>query len=223
MKAKNSPLSLALLAVLCPPAVPQGVDSPQTRSAVLSLVQQARTVAPDLDDEEPGEVTDEEASRPPTPVSEGIYRSSRPNIAALDHLYDLGVRTILNLENKKHHEEEERALRALESRRAAEGKPSWRIASVSVPMSGLHPPSFSELDKSLTALADGTRRPILVHCKHGEDRTGVVVSAYRVEVEKKKTVPEAVKEAKSFRCCHLVLVGEDSLFRYLWLYHWRRW
>jgi protein tyrosine/serine phosphatase len=32
-------------------------------------------------------------------------------------------------------------------------------------------------------MADHARRPIFVHCQHGEDRTGLIVGLYRVETE----------------------------------------
>jgi protein tyrosine phosphatase (PTP) superfamily phosphohydrolase (DUF442 family) len=218
------PLIVALIVLAAPvrAQAPASVDSPAAQAAGRDLAAQARAALAPLDDEEEaGPVTDEEASRPATPVSEGVYRSSRLNAAAIDRLYELGVRAVVNLESRKHFEEERRLLDEVQARRAAAGKPAWKIASISVPMSGIHPPGFWQVDAALNALADSSHRPVLVHCKHGEDRTGVVVSAFRLNVERKETLDEAVAEAKSFHCCHLVMPGEDGLRRFLQLYRWR--
>src|SRR5436309_10468761 len=79
-------------------SAPESIESPETQSAAIALVQGARSAVaprPNGDDEEPGDVSDEEASRPPTAVADGIYRSSRPSLAALEHLFDLGITRIL--------------------------------------------------------------------------------------------------------------------------------
>jgi len=223
MKGNALSLTLAWLALMGAAAFSQqaAVDSPATLAAGRELVKAAQdTLAPI--GEEPGDVEDEEAGRPPTAVSDGVFRSSRPNDAAMDRLYELGVRHILNLESREHFAREREALDRARARRAASGKPAWRIESHSVPMSGVHPMTFSQLDAALAVLGDPAERPVLVHCKHGEDRTGVVVAAYRVAIERKKSIDEAVAEAKSLRCCHLVMPGEYSLSRFLDRYLRRR-
>jgi protein-tyrosine phosphatase len=36
---------------------------------------------------------------------------------------------------------------------------------------------------ALRVMTDPAAQPVLVHCKHGSDRTGVVVAAYRIVVQ----------------------------------------
>ncbi len=43
-------------------------------------------------------------------------------------------------------------------------------------------PSIEEVDKALDVIRDRSKQPVLVHCRHGEDRTGAVIAAYRVVV-----------------------------------------
>jgi tyrosine-protein phosphatase SIW14 len=52
---------------------------------------------------------------------------------------------------------------------------------VSVPMTGLTPPSSEQITKILTILQDGSVGPVFVHCKRGADRTGVVIAVYRIQ------------------------------------------
>lgn len=203
----------------------QPLESPEIRAAAAQLVKAAQAARPALPGPEdavgpgePGDVTDEEASRPPTPVNEDVWRSGRPNRVALERLYDMGIKTIVNLEGGKPYAEEKDLLRQIEAERAAQGKPARHINSIAVPMSGIAPPTFRQVDRALAVLENPSTRPALVHCKHGEDRTGVTVAAFRLEVEGRQTLDEAVTEAKSYHCCHLVLVGEHGLERFLKLY-----
>jgi protein tyrosine/serine phosphatase len=131
-------------------------------------------------------------------VEPGLYRSGRPGCASYARLRALGIRTILNLEGR-------RVARG-ERRRAAQF-PEIRV--VNVPLSGWHQPSFEQLDDALQVLATAPR-PILVHCRHGEDRTGVVVAAYRVALEQ-RSVPEAAREARTYHCCHMLTDRLDEL------------
>jgi protein tyrosine/serine phosphatase len=63
---------------------------------------------------------------------------------------------------------------------------AWEIyvKGISVGLLGLIIASIEALDK-----------PVLVHCEHGEDRTGLIVAAYRVRVsgwDKSKAMAEAL-------------------------------
>ncbi|NNN06058.1 MAG: hypothetical protein HKL90_09190 [Elusimicrobia bacterium] len=125
-------------------------------------------------------------------VSPGLYRSAQPSLENIGWLSGFGMATLLDLRDP--------ITAALERRAAARAG----IGVKSVPMSGLWAPTFGELDRALAVLTDpATPRPILVHCLHGQDRTGVVIAAYRVIVE---GVPpaRAADEAQGFGCCHLV-------------------
>jgi protein tyrosine/serine phosphatase len=119
-------------------------------------------------------------------VSEGIYRSARPTY---DELKESGVKTVINLEDDKDAVEQER---------------KWcyelGIIFISIPMSEIKKPDMNEL-WTITVL--GIKRvikPILIHCKHGHERTGIVIAEYRMKVEgwsKWKAIREALKEGFS--------------------------
>lgn len=46
-------------------------------------------------------------------------------------------------------------------------------------------------------LLEGVKKPVLIHCQHGEDRTGLIVAAYRVQ-SNGLTLDEAWEEALQF-------------------------
>jgi protein tyrosine/serine phosphatase len=50
-------------------------------------------------------------------------------------------------------------------------------------MDGTQMPSVEEVDRALEVVLDASKRPVLVHCAHGEERTGAVIAAYRVVAE----------------------------------------
>jgi tyrosine-protein phosphatase SIW14 len=48
-------------------------------------------------------------------------------------------------------------------------------------MTGLTPPTDSEIRKILAILEDASAAPVFVHCQRGADRTGAVVAAYHID------------------------------------------
>jgi tyrosine-protein phosphatase SIW14 len=105
-------------------------------------------------------------------VEGAVYRGGTPGASGVEALKQMGVKTILNLDNNS-------AESALEKKAAEAAGIRW----ISVPMSGFWQPKDATMNKALTTLADSSLRPIFVHCKHGEDRTGLAVGLYRVEYE----------------------------------------
>jgi protein tyrosine phosphatase (PTP) superfamily phosphohydrolase (DUF442 family) len=118
-------------------------------------------------------------------VSPGFYRSAQPSNEGYAQLRDLGVKTILTL--KSNGDQEKRDAGA------------YGLAVENVPMSGFAAPTFEQMDQALDIIATA-RRPLLVHCQYGKDRTGFVVASYRVTVEK-KDVDASVQEAYDYGCC----------------------
>jgi tyrosine-protein phosphatase SIW14 len=53
------------------------------------------------------------------------------------------------------------------------------------------------VEKAVSLMADPANRPVFVHCLRGQDRTGVVVAAYRMEVDG-WALPEAEKEMQAY-------------------------
>jgi tyrosine-protein phosphatase SIW14 len=111
-------------------------------------------------------------------VDEGIFRCEQPDQKSFQQLADLGIKSVLNLRNK-HSDSlflQDSPLNCFKVNMEAKD-----IAD-------------DEIVQALKALKDAPK-PIVVHCKHGADRTGVVIAMYRV-VFQDWTKEKAIGELK---------------------------
>lgn len=104
------------------------------------------------------------------PVDNHVYRGGQPTGEGFQYLAKMGVKTILNLREADQRSAKERQLVT-----------SLGMQYVSVPMSGLTPPTQAQITRILTLLEGATTGAVFVHCKRGADRTGVVIAAYRID------------------------------------------
>ncbi len=121
-----------------------------------------------------------------------IVRSRQPSPRTIERLVrEHGVRTVLSLNGRQDDEvwyvpdgDSPRAERARGPRRVTlEGFLAERgIAHVTVGMSASRAPSEDELAAVFAVLLDESRQPVLVHCKGGADRTGVICALYGIEL-----------------------------------------
>jgi protein tyrosine/serine phosphatase len=115
-------------------------------------------------------------------VRDGIYRGGHPDPGGVKYLKSLGIRTIVDLEIDDLIEATPKVI-------AEEVFDAWK-ASIPLeryPMSAFSLAVSDEFDARiaaiLTTLKDDSKKPIYVHCKHGQDRTGLVIGLERVLVE----------------------------------------
>ena len=133
-------------------------------------------------------------------VSPGIYRSAQPQVDDMQDLKELGIKTILTLsDDMAAVTAERRAARAL------------GIVFISHPMDGFWAPEDSHVDATLAVLKDTNNYPILVHCKHGQDRTGVIIGLHRVLAEGWQ--PEHAYEEMLDRGFHRILIFLKGYFK----------
>ena len=119
-------------------------------------------------------------------VNEHLYRGAQPTINGVRKLSALGVKTILSLRG-------EGELSTDEAKAALDAGMNYR----SVPMPDFGRPKDEQVETALGIINDPQNWPVFVHCKHGEDRTGVVIACYRISNEG-KTDKDALKEAKQY-------------------------
>ena len=96
-------------------------------------------------------------------VSDDLYRSEQPSKEAFAELSFMGIKSSLNL-------------RTTETDDELIGK-----AAIKPHLVAMDAGSFT--DKEIIAalrVIKNAPKPILVHCRHGSDRTGVVVAMYRI-------------------------------------------
>lgn len=110
-------------------------------------------------------------------VSDDLYRSGQPTAAGMRALDDLGVKTVINL-------------RLLDADRAM--LKGTRLDYVRMPMVAWLPRE-KDIVRFLGIVTDEKRAPVLVHCRVGADRTGMLMAAYRVVIQG-WTKTEAIEE-----------------------------
>lgn len=140
-------------------------------------------------------------------VAPGVWRSNQPSPSRFRQYHDrLGIKTVLNLRGTPRqgfYLFEVEACRdlgltlhdiALSARRA--------------------PPKEVLLD--LLDLLHRLEKPVLIHCKSGADRTGLVAALYLLEVEHRPL--DEAKRQLSFRYLHLKSTATGVLDHFLTLY-----
>lgn len=94
-------------------------------------------------------------------VDAAIYRSGQPTSQQLQELSQrYGIRTVLKLNH------------------GPEVVPAG-VTIIHRPLSVMTEPSPAELQEILDTI-ESSPKPLLVHCTHGEDRTGLIVALYRL-------------------------------------------
>jgi protein tyrosine/serine phosphatase len=103
-----------------------------------------------------------------------LYRSGLLETHQLERVLDsYGIRTVVSLiDVRSHREQVARQARILRER---------GLSFEEIPMEPETPPSPEQLERWLSLLDDPERLPILVHCKHGVVRTGMMVAVYQLE------------------------------------------
>lgn len=139
------------------------------------------------------------AQQPPTQVSARLWRSGRPTEQSLRALWNQGVRVIVDLEDDA-------------TAVPAEAQIAKRLGFVfySYPTNSFFEPDDAKI-KEILQIIQRSPEPVVVHCFHGEDRTGLVIGLYRVFQE--GWAPEKAYDEMLNRGFHPLLLGLDLYFR----------
>jgi protein tyrosine/serine phosphatase len=108
-----------------------------------------------------------------------LYRSAQPDAEGFRNLKKMGIRTVISL-------------RSFHSDRKKIGDTG--LAYEHIYMKVWHAEDH-EVVRFLQNISDPKRQPVLVHCQHGSDRTGMMCAIYRIAVED-WTEKDAIKEMK---------------------------
>ncbi len=114
-----------------------------------------------------------------------LYRGGQPDAEGMRYLNELGVRTIISFRWWKS--------AIITEKLAAQ---AFGIAFESIPLNYWTYPSLEVVDRFLALLDDQQKRPIYMHCKHGSDRTGVMLAVYRM-ARQGWTANQAYREMKA--------------------------
>jgi protein tyrosine/serine phosphatase len=102
-------------------------------------------------------------------ISDSLFRGAQPRAGGFDELKNLGITVIVDLRG------EDESKIAWERKQAE----SRGIRFINIPVSGWSPPSNDQVAQFLS-LFNNRHEKVFVHCRFGDDRTGVFVAAYRM-------------------------------------------
>lgn len=119
-------------------------------------------------------------------ISDQLYRGAQTRGGSMEQLSNLGVTTIVDLrrEDPSERDHEKREADAV------------GIHFVSIPVSGWKAPTEAQVAQFLSIFSD-PKQKVFVHCRFGEDRTGVFVATYRIAVQQ-WPVEQAINEMRFF-------------------------
>jgi tyrosine-protein phosphatase SIW14 len=107
-------------------------------------------------------------------ITDFFYRGAQPKEVGFSELKLLGITTIVDLRG-------EDLEKILWERKHAE---SLGIRFVNIPVSGWSPPTDEQVVQFLSLFRDHPGQKVFLHCRFGDDRTGVFTAVYRMAVEK---------------------------------------
>jgi protein tyrosine phosphatase (PTP) superfamily phosphohydrolase (DUF442 family) len=110
-------------------------------------------------------------------ISPNLYRSAQPSAIGMQNLKKKGIVTVVNL-------------RSFSSDRDEIGNTGLGYEHIYMKAWN---PERKEVVRFLQIVTDPKRQPVLLHCKHGADRTGTMCAVYRIAIQG-WTKEEAIRE-----------------------------
>ena len=133
-------------------------------------------------------------------VTPRLFRGGQPHGAGLESLAKMGVNTIIDVR-----------LTGADKEKVEAEKLGMQV--IALPWHCLFPKD-DPIAKFLTYLREHPDKKVFVHCRYGDDRTGMMIAAYRMAVQG-WTAEEAQQEMDKFGFHHVIcasLVGYEKSF-----------
>jgi protein tyrosine phosphatase (PTP) superfamily phosphohydrolase (DUF442 family) len=134
-------------------------------------------------------------------ISDALLRGAQPSDQGIAELKKLGVTTIVDLRGNRGPVDHERVLAQ-----------SLGLRFVDIPVRGWSPPADVQVAQFLKLFQEDPNQKVFVHCYYGEDRTSVMVAAYRI-AQQNWTADQAVAEMYSFGFHYHLYPGMKSYVR----------
>jgi tyrosine-protein phosphatase SIW14 len=103
-------------------------------------------------------------------INDSLYRGAQPYAEGLQQLKKLGITTIIDLRGEDPHKVDW-------ERKQAE---ALGIRFIHLPVSGWSTPSDEQVAQFFSIFRSKANEKVFVHCRFGEDRTGVFIASYRI-------------------------------------------
>ncbi len=134
-------------------------------------------------------------------VTPDIYRGGRPSAADIPILQSqYKIHTIVDIEDdtKVIDTEQQTAI-------------GIGMLFLPTPLGSFNKPTDEDVNQILVELQNPSNFPIFLHCHYGEDRTGMIIGLYRVEIQ--HWTADAAYQEMLTNGFHTFLKGLDSYFR----------
>src|SRR5579859_7637452 len=105
-------------------------------------------------------------------IDDSLFRGAQPQTEGIKQLKNLGITTIVDLRGEGRDQ--------IENERKQAESLGMRFVNISV--SGWSPPANDQIAQFLSLFKNRNEK-IFVHCRFGDDRTGVFVAAYRMTAD----------------------------------------
>jgi protein tyrosine/serine phosphatase len=101
-------------------------------------------------------------------VTPQIYRSAQPNALGFQNLANLGIKTVINLR------------RTVDDSPLAAGT-GLDLIHIKITTRHVSDDNSGKIVRAMQALRDAqAKAPVLLHCTHGADRTGLIMALWRI-------------------------------------------
>jgi protein tyrosine phosphatase (PTP) superfamily phosphohydrolase (DUF442 family) len=120
-------------------------------------------------------------------INDALYRGAQPKQAGLVELKKLGITTIVDLRRDDPQKAD------WEGREAA----ALGLRFVYIPIGGWKPPREEQVAEFLELFRNDPKARVFIHCRFGDDRTGLFVAIYRLAVDQ-WTTKQAIGEMYFF-------------------------
>lgn len=115
-------------------------------------------------------------------VAPGVYRGAQPAAEGYETLKRMGIKTVIDLRTS---ESEKLQVEAA------------GMKAIAIPIEMTRKGLKEKVEQVVAIMSNPENQPVFVHCRHGQDRTGIVVAAYRLALDGWKH-KEAEQEMQAF-------------------------
>lgn len=99
-------------------------------------------------------------------IAPGVLRGAQPKKEGYATLKAMGIRTVIDMRTTENERKQVEAA---------------GMKAIAIPIHMTRDGLKEKVEQVVAVMADPANQPVFVHCRHGQDRTGVVVAAFRMK------------------------------------------